>query len=69
VATIKERLAILETQYTDMSDSLDTVVTTTKNIEKTLNELVGAKKVLMVITGFVATAVSIFVSWLGIHKQ
>jgi len=52
-----------------MSDSLDTVVTTTKNIEKTLNELVGAKKVLMVITGFVATAVSIFVSWLGIHKQ
>lgn len=67
--TITERLAILETKQSDMSDSLDKVVLTTQNIEKTLNELVGAKKVLMMITGFVATAVSIFISWLGLHKQ
>lgn len=69
MATDKERLARLEAQYTEVYKSLETVVETTRNIEKTLNELVGAKKVLMVITGFVATTVSIVISWFGVHKQ
>lgn len=67
--TIKERLATLETQQSDMRADLTTVVETTGNIEKTLNELIGAKKAMMMVTGFVATSIGLFISWLGLHKQ
>jgi len=67
--SVVERLATLEQQQKDMGESLDKVVATTDNIERTLNELIGAKKVLMTITGAVATIVSIVIAWLGINRH
>lgn len=69
MATIPERLAALETKQSEMSDDLSKVVTSTENIEKTLNELIGAKKALMLVTGFVATSIGLFISWLGLNKH
>lgn len=68
MATIKERLATLETQQKDMRDDLTTVVTTTASIEKTLNELIGVKKAILLVTGLVATLTTIVLGWLNINK-
>lgn len=49
-------------QVTDLASKVD-------DLQRTLDELIGAKKALMLITGFVATAIGLFISWLGLHKQ
>lgn len=68
MATIPERLATLEAQQQDLSTDLTTVVATTASIEKTLNELIGAKKAIIIITGLFATVTSIVVGWFNINR-
>lgn len=72
---IKERLATLEQGKSDTEKwqgdtetTINMMAQDLKYIKQTLDELTGAKKALMWITGTAATAIGLFIAWLNSHR-
>ena len=61
----KERLAVLETQFSDLKIQLEKNTRTTEEVLETLNRLTGGQKALMWITGITIAIAGIIMSILN----
>jgi len=65
----KERLAVLETQFSDLKIQLEKNTRTTEEVLETLNRLTGGQKALMWITGITIAIAGIIMSILNYLKE
>lgn len=61
----KERLAVLETQFSDLKIQLEKNTRTTEEVLETLNRLTGGQKALMWVTGITIAIAGIIMSILN----
>lgn len=65
----KERLAVLETQFSDLKIQLEKNTRTTEEVLETLNRLTGGQKALMWVTGITIAIAGIIMSILNYLKE
>lgn len=65
----KERLAVLETQFSDLKLQLEKNTRTTEEVLETLNRLTGGQKALMWVTGITIAIAGIIMSILNYLKE